>query len=175
MDHTAAAYGVYPDAVEVAEVVRTLTGAGFDNEQICLMLAPTHPIAIIVRNGNILRQEHQASVVTAGLIHWLSQFGAVLIPSIGFFIRSQTFFHALAVARDAPALCGNSRTLAGLGFPDHDAVRIEAQLQHTGFLVYVVALEIAKVRWALQLLRLSGAKESATLEGEAASVETAEK
>jgi hypothetical protein len=167
MEHTAAAYGVYPDAVEVAEVVRALNGAGFENEHICLMLAPTHPIAAIVRDANLLNQEREASAVTEGLIGWLSEFGAVVIPSIGFFIRSQAFFHALLVARDAPALCGNSETLAGLGLPDADAVRFEAQLQQAGFLVYVGSLQIARVQWALELLRITGAEESAVLEREA--------
>jgi hypothetical protein len=167
MEHTAAAYGVYPDAVEVAEVVRALNGAGFANENICLMLAPTHPIAAIVRDANLLNQEREASAVTAGLIGWLSEFGAVVIPSIGFFIRSQVFFHALLVARDASALCGNSQTLAGLGLPDADAVRFEAQLQQAGFLVYVGSLQIARVQWALELLRITGAEESAVLERKA--------
>ena len=166
MDHTTAAYGVYPDAVQVTEVVSTLNGAGFENEHMCLMLAPTHPIATIVRDANILNQEREASAMTAGLIGWLSEFGAVVIPSIGFFIRSQAFLHALLVARDAPALCGNFRTLAGLGFAHVDAERFEAQLQQTGFLVYVASQEVAKVKWALELFRLTGAEESAALEGE---------
>ena len=166
MENAAAAYGVYANDVELVEVVRTLNQAGFDNENICLMLAPTHPIAIVVRDGNILNQEREASVVTEGVIGWLSQFGAVVIPSVGFFIRSQAFFHALMVARDAPALCGNSRTLAGLGFSAHEAMRFESQLQCTGFLVYVTSLEIAKVRWALELFRITGAQERATLERE---------
>ena len=167
MDHTAAAYGIYPDAVEVAEVVRTLNAAGFENEHICLLLAPTHPIATIVRDAKVLNQEREASVAITGLIGWLSDFGAVVIPSIGFFIRSQAFFHAVLVARDAPALCGNSGTLVGLGFPGTDAERFAAQLQQAGFLVYVASHEVAKVKWALELLRITGARESATLEREA--------
>ena len=160
----AAAYGVYAEAVEVAGVVRTLKDAGFDTEHICLMLAPTHPIATVVRDANILNQEQPASATTAGLIGWLSEFGAVVIPSIGFFIRSHAFFHAVLVARDAPALCGNAQTLSGLGFPDCDAARFEAQLQRTGFLVYVASPESATVRWALELFRITGAEESAALE-----------
>jgi len=162
--YTVAAYGVYPDGVEVEEVVRTLNCAGFANEHICLMLAPTHPIAAIVRDANLLRQEREASAVSVVLIGWLSEFGAVVIPSVGFFIRSQAFFHVLVTARGAPALCGNSHSLAGLGFPENDAARFEAQLQQTGFLVYVASPEIAKVQWALQLLRITGAEEGATLE-----------
>jgi hypothetical protein len=167
MDHAAAAYGVYRDTVEVAEVVRTLNAAGFENEHICLLLAPTHPIATIVRDTNVLNQKREASVAITGLIGWLSDFGAVVIPSIGFFIRSQAFFHAMRAARDAPALCGNSGTLVGLGFPSPDAERFAAQLQQAGFLVYVASHEVAKVEWALELLRITGARESATLETEA--------
>lgn len=166
MENAAAAYGVYPDAVEVTEVVRALNGAGFDNEHICLMLAPSHPIAAVVRDVHSPDQEGKAGAVTAGLIGWLSGFGAVVIPSIGFFIRSQPFLQALLVARDAPALCGNSRTLAGLGFPEIDAQRLEQQLQQEGFLVYVASQEVAQMKWALELLRLTGAHESATLERE---------
>ena len=167
MDHLAAAYGVFPDAVEVHEVVHTLNAAGFHNEHICLLLAPTHPIASVVRDANLLNQERAASAVTAEMIGWLSEFGAVVIPSIGFFIRSQPFLHALLTAREAPALCGSSQTLASLGFPDRDAQRFESQLQQAGFLVYVASLESDKVRWALELFSLSGAEESATLEAEA--------
>jgi hypothetical protein len=167
MDEAVAAYGLYPDEVQPAPVVRTLNDAGFSNEEICLMLAPTHPIADIVREANILNLERQASAVTAGLISWLSEFGAVVIPSVGFFIRSQAFLHALVAARDSPALCGSSRTLACLGFPDGDAERFESQLQLEGFLVYVAAMEPAKVNWALELLRRTGARESATLFPEA--------
>lgn len=167
MENTAAAYGIYPNSVELMEVVRTLNDAGFENKRMCLMLAPTHPIATIVRDANMLNHEREASAVTAGLIGWLSRFGAVVIPSIGFFIRSQAFFHALLVVRDAPALCGNSRTLAGLGFADNDAERLEAQLQRTGFLVYVASPEVAGARWALELFRITGADESSTLEREA--------
>jgi len=166
MENTTAAYGVYPDSVPAVEVVRVLNGAGFDNENICLMFAPSHPIASLVRDANILNQERETSALTAGLIGWLSEFGAVMIPSVGFFIRSHAFLHALLAARDAPALCGDSRTLAGLGFPEVDAHRFEEHLREAGFLVYVAALELAQVKWALELFRHTGAQESATLERE---------
>ncbi len=167
MDDSVAAYGLYPDEVEPASIVRTLNNAGFPNEHICLMLAPSHPIAAIVREANILNLERQASAMTAGLISWLSEFGAVVIPSVGFFIRSQAFLHALVAARDAPALCGSSQTLSCLGFPDGDAERFESQLQLEGFLVYVAPMEAARVEWALELFRGTGARESATLDREA--------
>jgi hypothetical protein len=88
----------------------------------------------------------------------------VLIPTVGFFIRSQAFFHALMVAREASALCGNARTLVGLGFSEEEAERFEDQLGDLGVLVYVSCAEEAKTVWAREVLRHTGAQEAATLD-----------
>jgi hypothetical protein len=162
--NTAAAYGMYSQDVALNDVVRTLNQAGFDNQDICMMLSPTHPIASVVRDASLFNSECESNAMTAGLIGWLSGFGAVLIPTVGFFIKSQAFFHALMVARDAPAICGNARTLVGLGFSDDEADRFEAQLRHLGVLVYVSCNESAKTMWACEVLRHTGAREAATLD-----------
>jgi hypothetical protein len=159
--NAAAAYGLYSQDVALTDVVRHLNQAGFENEDICMMLSPAHPIASIVRDASLFNTEKEASAGTAGLIGWLSEFGAVLIPTVGFFIRSQAFFHALMVAREAPSLCGNTRTLVGLGFSEEEAERFEDQL---GVLVYVSCAEGAKTLWAREVLRHTGAREAATLE-----------
>ena len=164
--HTPAAYGMYSHETPLNEVVRALNQAGFGNENICLMLAPTHPIATIVREASFL-DEREASAVTAGLIGWLSEFGAVVIPTVGFFIRSQEFFQALVVAKDS-ALCGNSSNLAGLGFSPDDAQRYDSQLRKLGVMVYVSCPEKTKTTWAIELLRQTGAREAAMLERAAA-------
>src|SRR2546428_13682063 len=127
---------MYPRDVPLHDIVHTLNQAGFGNEDICMMLSPKHPIATVVREASILNSEREASAVTAGLIGWLSEFGAEVIPTVGFFIRSQAFFHALVVAKDAPALCGSTKTLVGLGFPENDAQRFESQLREVGVMVY---------------------------------------
>ena len=162
-----AAYGMYPHEVALHEIVHTLNQGGFDNEDICVMLSPTHPISTIVKEANFLNTERESSAVTAGLIGWLSEFGAVVIPTVGFFIRSQEFFRALVVAKDAPALCGNTRALVSLGFSEADAERYENQLRDIGVLVYVSCPESARTGWARELLRRTGAEEASTLEVEA--------
>lgn len=164
--HMPAAYGMYPHDVALHEIVHTLNQAGFDNEDICMMLSPTHPIATIVKEASFLNTEREASAVTAGLIGWLSEFGAVVIPTVGFFIRSQEFFRKLVVTRDSPALCGNTRALVSLGFSEMDAERYENQLREVGVLVYVSCPESARMDWARELLRRTGAEEAATLEVE---------
>jgi hypothetical protein len=162
--NAAAAYGIYSQDVSLTEVVRDLNQAGFENENICMMLPPSHPIASIVRNASLFNSESKSSAATAGLIGWLSEFGAVMIPTVGFFIRSQAFSHALMVTREAPALYGNARTLVGLGFSEEDAERFEDQLLDPGVLVYVSCVEGAKTMWAQDVLRQTGAHEAATLE-----------
>jgi hypothetical protein len=162
--NTAAAYGVYSQDIALADIVRNLNQAGFENESICMMLSPEHPIASIVRGASLFNAERESSAVTTKLIGWLSEFGAVMIPTVGFFIRSQAFFHALMVARDAPALCGNVRTLVGLGLTEREAERYEDQLDRLGVLVYISCTNGAKTDWAREVLRHTGAKEAATLE-----------
>jgi hypothetical protein len=161
--NTAAAYGMYPQDAALNDIVSTLNHAGFHNEDICMMLSPTHPIAAIVRDASVFNVEREASAVTAGLIGWLSKFGAVVIPTVGFFIRSQTFFRALMVAREAPALCGNARTLVGLGLSEDEAERFENRLRQVGVLVYVSCTETAGTSWAREVLQHTGAQEVATL------------
>ena len=136
---------MYSQDASLNDIVDTLNQAGFDNEDICMMLSPSHPIAAVARNARLFGSERGSNVATAGLIGWLSEFGAVMIPTVGFFIRSQAFFHALMVARDAPALCGNSRSLVGLGFSDDDADRFEGQLRKLGVLVYVACPELSLI------------------------------
>lgn len=164
MSVNAAAYGIYSQDVALTDIVRNLNQAGFENEDICMMLSPGHPIASMVREASLFNVGKEASAVTAGLIGWLSEFGAVLIPTVGFFIRSQAFFHALMAAREAPAVCGNAKTLVGLGFSQVDAARFEDQLEDLGVLVYVSCAEGAKTLWAREVLRHTGARETATIE-----------
>lgn len=171
--NSAAAYGIYSQDIALVDIVRNLNQAGFENESICMMLSPRHPIASIVRDASLFNAEKEASAVTAGLIGWLSEFGAVLIPTVGFFIRSQAFFHALMVAHEAPTLSGNARTLVGLGFSEKEAERFEDQVGDLGVLVYVSCAEGAKTLWAREVLRHTGAQEAATLEEKMSSAATA--
>jgi len=161
--NTNAAYAMYSHDVALNDVMRSLNQAGFDNEDICMMLSPTHPIASLVRDASLFNSEGDSSATTAALIGWLSEFGAVMIPTVGFFFRSKAFFHALMVARDAPALCGNPRTLINLGFSENEADRFESQLRQLGVMIYVSCSESAKMSWACEVLRHTGALEASTL------------
>lgn len=158
-----AAYGFYSQDVAVRDVIVTLNQAGFRNEDISLVLSPTHPISNLVRDARILDPQRKTAL-SAGMIGWLSRLGAVLIPNLGFFAHSKAFFHAMMAGMDSPALCASSRTLMALGFSEFEAERFEDHLSRRGALIYVSCAEVAKTNWAIQLLQRTGAEETATLE-----------
>jgi hypothetical protein len=127
-----------------------------------MMVSPNHPLATVVREANILQAERRAGAETAGIMAWLMKFGAVMIPTVGLFIRSKAFLEALMSTQEAsPA--GSRNGLVELGFSEFDAERFESELGDN-VLVYIACPEKAGTSKAIELLRLTGAYETATLE-----------
>jgi hypothetical protein len=155
---------MYPRNVALPEVVCALNRAGFENEDICMVLSPAHPVATVVSDARILDVEREASATSARMIGWFSEFGAVVIPTVGFYIRSQAFFRALLMEQNFPAMSRGSRTLLGLGFSEDEARRLDHQLCDVGAMVYVSCRKSGKAASAIELLRNAGAREAAGLE-----------
>jgi hypothetical protein len=158
-----AAYGMYSRHTALPEIVSSLNRGGFEKEDICMVLSPGHPVTGMVRNARIDSANLQDGAAGANMIGWFSKFGAVVIPTVGFFIRSQAFFDALLLKDDGSALCGGSKTLAGLGFSKEDASRLGRQLGDVCALIYVACQGRARADSAIELLMRSGAKEAASL------------
>ena len=158
-----AAYGMYPRTVPLVNVVSALNRAGFDNNDICMVLSPAHPDAELVREPSIFDRQTQDGPSSARMIGWFSKFGAVVIPTVGFFARSQSFMKALVSEPGASALSRGSRVLMGLGFSVDDARRLGTQLCDFGALVYVSCPESMNAHGAIKLLREAGAREAASL------------
>lgn len=158
-----AAYAVYPRNVALPDVVSALNQAGFQNEDICMVLSPAHPVATGVGDAKIGGAEKDDSASNARMLGWFSKFGAVVIPTVGFFVRSHAFFQALLAEQNFPALSRGSRTLLGLGFSEDEAKRLGHQLCDVGALVYVSCREGHKADGAIDLLRKAGAREAAGL------------
>lgn len=159
----AAAYGMYPRTAALPEIVYALNRAGFENEDTCMVLSPAHPVATVVRDAKIVNVGRDESALSARMIGWFSEFGAVVIPTVGFFIRSHAFFQALLIEQNFPALSRGSRTLLGLGFSEPEAKRLGHQLSDVGAMVYVTCRESDQADCAIELLRRTGAKEAASL------------
>jgi hypothetical protein len=155
-----AAYGMYPENILLPEVADSLNRAGFQKKDICMVLSPEHPVAAIMRNSRIGDAARNDTAI--GTIGWVSAFGAVVIPTVGVFIRSQAFFQAL-MEQSTPSCAGGPKTLIGLGFSETEARRLESQLAKVGALVYIACPERAKTDAAIELLRQTGAQEAAEL------------
>ena len=156
-----AAYGMYSRSAALPEVVSALNQAGYRNENICMVLSPAHPDASIFYDTTDIAGAECAT--TTRMIRWFSGFGAVIIPTVGVFIRSQAFLTALLAEKTSSALSRGSRTLVDLGFSPEDAKRLGHQLSDVGALVYVSCAENAKAMSAIELLRRTGAQEAASL------------
>jgi hypothetical protein len=158
-----AAYGMYSRHIALPEIVSALNQDGFENEDICMVLSAAHPAASIVRDARMQSANLQDGAAGANMIGWFSKFGAVVIPTVGFFIRSQAFFDALLIEDQGSALCGGSKTLAGLGFSNDEASRLGRQLGDVGALIYVACPGHGRADSAIESLMRSGAKEAAGL------------
>jgi hypothetical protein len=156
-----AAYGFYAQTIGLQNVMQTLLRGGVDKECICMMLPAEHPLAAVVRQASADAVEAPANGEAAGLIRWFSEFGAVLIPKFGFFIRSQEFMRTL-MAGDTPS----GGTLAALGFQDDQVKRFTNQPGDPGVLLYLSCPERTSTGWALELLRGTGAQEAGLLSGD---------
>jgi hypothetical protein len=160
----AAAYGMYSRNVALPEVVSALNHAGYHNEDICMVLSPAHPDAAIFNDTTCSGIEGLESATTTRMIRWFSKLGAVVIPTVGVFIRSQSFLDALLAERNSSALSRGSRTLVDLGFSPDDAKRLGHRLSDVGALVYVSCPKNGNAINVIELLRRTGAQEAASLE-----------
>ena len=156
-----AAYGMYSRNTALPEVVSALNRAGYHNEDICMVLSPAHPSAALFHDepgGDGIERTS-----TTRMISWFSQFGAVVIPTVGLFVRSQAFLNALMNDRNSSGLSRGSRTLVDLGFSPEDAKRLGHRLCDVGALVYISCPEDGETSDALELLRSTGAQEAASI------------
>jgi hypothetical protein len=127
-----------------------------------MVLSPAHPDAGVFHDSTNCAAGAE-SATTTRMIRWFSKFGAVVIPTVGVFIRSQAFLNALLTEKNSCSLSRGSRTLVDLGFSPDDAQRLGHQLCDVGALVYVSCVEKTKATSAIELLRRAGAQEAASL------------
>jgi len=159
-----AAYGMYSRHVALPEVVCALNQAGFTNQDICMVLSPAHPDAAPFHDASAFSVSETDSTLSARMIGWFSKFGAVVIPTVGLFIRSHAYFQALLDEQNVPSLSQGCRTLIGLGFSQDDAKRLGCRLSDVGALIYVSCKERDKAKRVIELLRRTGAQEAASVE-----------
>ncbi|HTR66586.1 MAG TPA: hypothetical protein VMH85_12480 [Terriglobales bacterium] len=155
-----AAYAVYDsELVCVERALQALNQAGFENEEICVLLAPQHPLAEIVKDAGLAPAPDSAANA-ATLVEWLGRMGAVVIPGVGFFVRSKSFLQAWMDTERDSADCG---LLAPLGIGDGEARRLENDLCQDSAVIFVLSAKVADAEWAKEILLSSGADEASCL------------
>jgi len=157
-----AAYGVYSKTVELQQVVQTLNQSGFPCKDICLLLAPAHPLAGLARDQMMLPASADQSV-SPGLIPWLLRLGAVVIPRAGCFIRSRHFLQPLLGETICCASLRNAATLLSLGIAKQDAHRVAGLISETGVFIYVSCSQAEESQHVREILCNTGADEARCL------------
>jgi len=155
----AAAYAIFPTETRLEDVLTSLNSAGFESEDICVFLSPTHPIADGVRSLNTTDSNFSAEADIENTISWLSTFGGVVIPGVGCFVGSREYLQALAQTDCRRETSANGAALTSLGIPRAAAERHQQRLRQDASLVFVSCEGGAKSEWAREILRRLRAEE----------------
>jgi hypothetical protein len=161
---TTAAYAIYPMPVELDQIVDALNSAGCRDEDLCLVLTPTHRLAQAVRDAKVATKVLNSDPLTVGLLQWFSRFGAVIIPGVAFFVSSRVFLRAVLAPCPATHNSAYADSLMGLGLPPQEADRYGNRLRLDGIVVFVCCSGAARAHWIRELLRTTGAEEAACLQ-----------
>ena len=160
---TTAAYGIYPTEARIHEIIANLNAAGCSAEDVCMLMAPSHPVAKVVRDAKIssaLKSEAPASE----LLQWLSRLGAVIIPGVAFFVGSRVFLRAVLAPCPATIGSASAERLMGLGFSPDEADRYADRLNHDGIMIFVCCNDETQSQWIREVLRQTGADEACCLQ-----------
>lgn len=173
-DTRSAAYGFFPDDSQLECVLRSLNLAGFENEDLCVLIAAGHPIADRLRDLEY-KAPHESTTNASPecVIAWLSTYGAVVIRDVGFFVGSRQYLNALALPEEL-FRTSEKGIFAGLGISASDAARYESRMRDKASFVFVSCNDVPRSEWARELLSAMGAAEARLLTQEKQSQSQAE-
>ena len=159
---TTAAYGIYPIEINIDEITKSLSNAGFPKEDVCLLLTPKHPVAQAVRDAQVPPKAVNSDLPASELLRSLSRFGAVIIPGVAFFVSSRAFLRAALAPSSLSSAYADK--LIGLGLPQQEADRYSNRLSSDAVMVFVCCGGAAQSQWIKEILRGTGAEEVSCLE-----------
>ncbi len=164
---TTAAYGIYPMEASIARVTKNLRNAGVLEEDICVLLPPSHPLAHVVREANLSPRSffpEPSDQPSSDVLTWLSRFGAVIIPGVAFFVGSRVFLRAVLTSCPEASHSAYSDRLIGLGLSQNEADRVNERLARDGIMVFACCDSDAQARRVREALTRTGAEEASCLE-----------
>jgi hypothetical protein len=158
-----AAYGLFPEQSQLESVLQTLNLAGFENEDLCVLIPAEHPIAERLRDWDYsLPQDLSPDASPECLIGWLWSYGAVVIPELGFFVGSRQYMSAFALPEEL-FVHSEKGVFGGLGISPSAAARYERRMRDKMSFVFVSCNDVPQSEWARELLIAMGAEEARLL------------
>lgn len=159
-----AAYGIYPMDARIHEIIANLQEAGCPTEDMCLLMAPSHPVAHTVRDAKFSPMALPSEAMASDLLQWLSRLGAVIIPGVAFFVGSRVFLRAVLAPCPATSGSASAERLIGLGLPRQEADRYARRLNRDGIMIFVCCSDEAQSHWIEDVLQRTGADEVCCLQ-----------
>lgn len=150
----AAAFGLYPAGVNLAEVATILETVGIRSQDVCVLLPDDHPASESVRR---LSSGADTSAYGDAVLAWLGKFGAVVIRGLGSFVSARQFVAALLSGKEGADK--SAAILLALGVPSRDAQRYAASIATGGVFIFLYCVS-EDARHAADVLSGSGAEEA---------------
>lgn len=162
-----AVFGIYSTREQVEESIQALRNGGFRVEDISILYAENegskdfaHVKATKAPEGAAAGAAGGAAI--GGVLGWLVGIGAIAIPGVGPFIAAGPVMAALAAAGVGGAFGGLTGSLVGLGIPEYEAKRYEGRIRKGGYLLSVHCDDSDWVGKAKEILRRTGAEDTAS-------------
>jgi hypothetical protein len=159
-----AAWGLYDERKNLEDAVRELKDSGFEREDISVLLPDKEASQRLSFEYSTKAPEGIATGATTGALlggslGWLASIGALAIPGIGPLIAAGPIVAALAGAGAAGTIAGLAGGLIGLGMPELEAKRYQAELAKGGVLLAVQCSDTRFADTAKRILDRTGARD----------------
>jgi hypothetical protein len=155
------------DDSQAIRIVDELRRAGFSNNDISVLLPDKGSTREFAHEkGTKAPEGALAGVGTGGVLGgalgWLVGIGALAIPGVGPLIAAGPIAAALSGAAVGAAAGGIVGALVGMGIPEYQAKRYEAQLREGRVLMSVHSENSDQTRQAKEIMERMGAQDIAT-------------
>lgn len=162
-----AVFGIYRSLGQADESVNRLVKAGFDNDDISVLLLDNQ-----ITRDFALKNDTKTPEVTArgaatggvigGALGLLVAVGALAIPGVGPLVGVGPLLAALAAMGAGGVFGGLMGALIGMGIPEHKARRFEGRIKEGGILISVHCDTFEEIDRATNILKETGAEDIAS-------------
>jgi hypothetical protein len=162
-----AVFGIYKHRLEAEEAVDRIAAAGFEYNDISVLLPDAQSSKEFAHEKNTKAPEGTTTGATTGgvvggTLGLLAGIGALAIPGVGPFIAAGPIMGALAGLGAGAAVGGLIGALVGMGIPEYEAKRYEGRVKAGGVLLSVHCDTSDEISRAKDLLKVTGAEDIAS-------------